>query len=515
MEKIKQWLGANYLYLLMWTAFSAVVYFLVFPQCSADFINYDSSYQYFLTQHSMTEIFRLLPEDYSPPLYAVTLKLFTMLFGSSLYVMRVFNLGAIIGMLGLAAFPVRRAFGARTSVICSVLFACSAINLVQLHEIRPTYYSLFFFTAVGIYAYLAFFGGRKSDCILLTVYSVISMYTHNVAMLGALAVYITLLAFALITKDKKKFRSFFISGAVCALIYIPWLTVVFRQFGNVMENYWSTRINFRIITEWMLKSPFNYGSSIWNTLLKTAFGVLLISLVLKFVDIRKIHGMKRLTDVVKAPSDKTAYSKAAFMLSCAVLPSVILILFSVLVYPLASDRYFHIFSGCILMVLAAATGTAGIKLAPCMLCAVCAANFMSDTIKLHNSLYNPERENIKQMMLDIGEAPVFLHYHEWTIGIMSYYFPDSLHLICDDTFTVLRTYDVFTTDITDIGSASDISGYTTEFYIMDAPNMLSEKKTSLELAEKEFATAEYSTIGCYTVPYSYLGGFELIKVELD
>ena len=41
----------------------------ILPPFNADIINYDSSYQYFLTKHSLSDIMKLLPEDYSPPLY--------------------------------------------------------------------------------------------------------------------------------------------------------------------------------------------------------------------------------------------------------------------------------------------------------------------------------------------------------------------------------------------------------------------------------------------------------------
>lgn len=62
----------------------------ILPPFNADIINYDSSYQYFLTKHSLSDIMKLLPEDYSPPLYTLLLKLLTYIFGSSLLAMRSF-----------------------------------------------------------------------------------------------------------------------------------------------------------------------------------------------------------------------------------------------------------------------------------------------------------------------------------------------------------------------------------------------------------------------------------------
>lgn len=51
----------------------------------------------------------------------------------------------------------------------------------------------------------------------------------------------------------------------------------------------------------------------------------------------------------------------------------------------------------------------------------------------------------------------FLHLHEWSLGIMMYYFPDAEHYVCDDTWCVLNTLDVFPTEVTDIGSIDNIN----------------------------------------------------------
>ena len=54
-------------------------------------ITYDSTYEYFLIRHPFNEMWTLIPEDYSPPLYSVILKLFAELFGYSLPVLRLFS----------------------------------------------------------------------------------------------------------------------------------------------------------------------------------------------------------------------------------------------------------------------------------------------------------------------------------------------------------------------------------------------------------------------------------------
>ena len=47
-------------------------------------VDYDSSYQYFLCQHSWKDMFDLLLKDYSPPLYAIVLKAYSLIIGTSI-----------------------------------------------------------------------------------------------------------------------------------------------------------------------------------------------------------------------------------------------------------------------------------------------------------------------------------------------------------------------------------------------------------------------------------------------
>ena len=60
-------------YIIIFIAAAALCVFRLLEPFNADIINADSSYQYFLTQKDFAEVLRLIPEDYSPPLYGVLL----------------------------------------------------------------------------------------------------------------------------------------------------------------------------------------------------------------------------------------------------------------------------------------------------------------------------------------------------------------------------------------------------------------------------------------------------------
>jgi len=441
-----------------------------------------------------------------------------MLFGNTLYVMRVFNLGAIIGMLGLAAFPVRRAFGVKASVFCSALFSCSSINLILLHEIRPTYWSIYMFTAVGIYAYLAFFGGKRSDIAVFTVYSVIAMHTHNVAMLGALAVYITMLLFALVQKDKKRFKCFFISGVICAVVYIPWLMVVFKQFGNVKDHFWISSLHtFDQLLHWTVLDPFDYPGGMLFTCTYILIAAFVCVWMLRHVRWNKLRAATKFSDVLVLAEDKQTYVKAAFLIVIYLLSIAILMLFNEIAYPIASQRYFSIFSGVLLIVVSVALANSNIRVLPYALILLFSLCFINDNVKLHQSI-NIDSLNAQDMidhLVSTEEEIVFLHGHEGTLGIMSYHFPQAKHLVCDDTFTVLNTYDVFTTDVQEIGDIRNISKYCTEFYVKNEDDVhVDELKLTTDLLDAAGIEYELTEIGSYYMPYAYEPHFELAKITL-
>ena len=106
---------------------------------------FDESYSVAIARHSFSEIWRLIPYDYSPPFYAIALKVFVVIFGNSLIVMRCFSIIAVIGMYFIAAFPVKRIFGRNSAIAALLITFFSPPIFYQIHEIRPTIFAMFFF----------------------------------------------------------------------------------------------------------------------------------------------------------------------------------------------------------------------------------------------------------------------------------------------------------------------------------------------------------------------------------
>ena len=88
-----------------------------------------------------------------------------------------------------------------------------------------------------------------------------------------------------------------------------------------------------------------------------------------------------------------------------------------------------------------------------------------------------KESDIDQIVTDINDQNpggniAFLHLHELTLGEMTYFFPNATHYVCDQTFTVLSTYDVFPSNIVNIGDISNISKYTDNVYTFSQMNIV-------------------------------------------
>ncbi len=479
----------------------------ILPPFNADIINYDSSYQYFLTKHSLSDIIKLIPEDYSPPLYTLILKLWTCIFGESLLAMRFLSILIIWGLIFLAAFPVRAAFGKRTSVICMLLYTFSYVNFILVPEIRPTVLAYFLTAAAATYMYLALFKGYRYAYICMTIFSVLAMYTHNVSMLAALSFYIISLAFTTISKQKKKTLYFFISGVVCAVCYCPWLIVVMKQYSNVQNHYWSnSEISSGLIVDWTYDVHFGYASGLATYLISV---LICISLLMFVYKIRKCKTFK---DIRQKLSPYR--SDFVSILYCGLMyigPVVALILFTYLVYPIIAVRYFYIISSLMVILLSVILG----KLLDLRLfLVVVLLFFVSFFINCSNVKNELDSSNFSQMIETIkengGDDIAFMHIHEWSLGIMMYYFPDAEHYVCDDTWCVLNTLDVFPTEVTDVGNVENIYKYQKKFFVFGDPF----PDSPYQMNDYFYSDDRYDMVylGRFTEPYTYKNTWSLYYV---
>ncbi len=513
MSEKKGFWAENRLYLIIWAAASLFLAVYLLPPFNADLINYDSAYQYWLTRNSLEKIWQLIPTDYSPPLYAILLKFWTMAFGETLAAMRAFALVPLCGMLFLAAFPIRRAFGGKASVLCTVFFSFSSVNFIIVPEIRPATLAYFLVTAAAIYSYLALFNDSRYAYVCFTVFSVLAMYTHNVGMLAALSFYICAFFTAL---ARRKFRcavKFVISGAISAVCYIPWLVVVIQQFSNVQDHYWSSGLSsVRQLYDWTI--GVNFAGFLSGVIIPAAAMIAIISALCSRRVREKLMQLRSLSDFRRAAAARfrEPAAKTVYVILMYVTPIIALLLFALLVHPIIVPRYFYIFCGTGLLMIAAGFSQLSGKAGIAVLSALTVVSFTISAVDLGREI---KASDFPEMLEYIREsAPeqdiAFLHAHEWTLGIMMYYFPEAKHYISDDTWCVLTTFDAFPAEVVNIGKYEDISEYESGVFLFEDTFVNESRTVSSVFTE----SGKYSVeeIGFYSEPYSMKQKWRLLYV---
>lgn len=519
MPEKKSWWEENRIYIVIWAAATVVTVLYLLPPFNADIINYDSAYQYWLTRNSLEKIWQLIPTDYSPPLYAILLKFWTMIFGESLAAMRAFALVPLCGMNFLAAFPIRRALGNRASVLCTIFFTISSVNLIIVPEIRPATLAYFFVTAAAIYSYIALFFDKKYAYICFTVFSVLAMYTHNVGMLAALAFYVSVFGVAMVQKKFRQAIKFVISGVISAVCYIPWLIVVLKQFDNVQNHYWSSDgFTLEEIYNWTIGANFDDGGFqiLGRVVIPVAAMIAIVSFLCVKENREKLSGVRSPSELCKVITGRFSepLAKTVYVILMYVTPIIALLIFSAVAHPVIVPRYFYIFCGTGIILVAAGFSQFSGKAGVAILSGLAAISFTLNAVKLGNELETTDFPEMIEYIRDSApeQEIAFIHAHEWTLGIMMYYFPEAKHYISDDTWCVLTTFDAFPTEVINVGKYEDIAEYESSVFLFEDTFVNEDRTISSVFVES--GKYDIEDIGFFSDPYTMKQTWRLLNVKV-
>ena len=500
-------------YILLFVVISVVGIIINLPYCAEEILSYDSSYQFGLTCHSWQEIWKLLPQDYSPPLYTIIIKIPCLIFGHSLKVMRFTNSLVIMGLVFFSLFPIRKSFGDLVGIACSVVFCCSSVNWRLFQEIRPTYFGYLFVTGAAVYAYCAFFENKKSYIVLHMLFTLFAMYTHNVAMLAVFGIYVVLLLFSIIQKNKKKIRIFLITGSICAIAYIPWLFVLFYQLKNVQTHYWKADYsNIGDINKYLFGSLIRttYMDIVCRTgslALTAVLPVYLFIIVIKKIKLKETLKEKSdIKNIIKSSVEKYGVDlerlvQDAFLVCLVVLPVLVFEIITRTIYPFVADRYYYMFTGISVLFLTVISFRIK-KVSIFVLIGVFSINSLTTHIQTYKRIAECKQSLAQYNMYrntDVTDL-YFFHTHEWTLGVMCYLYPNAHHYICEDSWVITNDLDVFNSNVVVLNDVSDILKDTNSI-IYFSPFFEDFEFSLTERLENQGITCDFSY--SHNIPFSY------------
>lgn len=416
-EKVTVWLRKHEAILLtiMFSLFAFLLYgSLSFHQN----LWYDEAYQLVLNRYSFQEIIYFVSKDFSPPLYALGLKLITNLFGDSLLVGRMFSLSFVIGMFFIAFYPIRRMFGNKTAIFFSSFLLFSSSCFFASIEVRT--YSLAMFSTLGatVYAIQLLKEEKIRYWVLYTLFGIASLYSHNYAILCIFILNIMVFIYSLI-KNRTLAWKFLLCQTLMFFAFLPWLGILFGQAKELSTSFWIEKPNIetfkslltfifvldkRIVYSLLLILGIGIGYTIWKDKHRIYDAILI--LLPCFLSV----GFFILWSFYKTPMFIPKY----------IVPTVGLIFLSIsIIY----GTYKNNWIGIVIVVL---------------MCIGSYQMYQQEYPKIDDSsIIEMERFFEKE------HDSYFIHSDESTIGLIEYYIKGTNHIVLDNMTWVVRVPELF------------------------------------------------------------------------
>jgi len=214
--------------------YSCMLIFLAFSNNS---IWLDEAFSLAKIQHSWGDLIYFCIIDVHPPFYYIVLKIGSLVFGSSIAVMRMVSVFPTILMVILVCIFLKKEFSDKAALI--FLLSCIASGTITRYaiEIRMYSWALFFVTMMAVTAWYFFKTGKKRWWAALLLCALGAAYTHYYAMIAAAIGYILLFLYALKFR-KERIVPMVVLGISGIVLYLPWLPILIRQFSIVSADYW-------------------------------------------------------------------------------------------------------------------------------------------------------------------------------------------------------------------------------------------------------------------------------------
>ncbi len=197
-----------------------------------------------MIENSFVDIVKHTATDVHPPLYYMILKVgvdFVKLFNPAVNVVIVAKIVSMLSAI-ITFFVSYLLFSKEFNKTIAAVFSVTFFALTCVTE---------FTTEIRMYGYASLFvllsfyfavkvireNGKTKHFILLTIFFVCSAYSHNYSLIASAFIVAYVVLYFLIC-NRKKFLKAFLFAVFMALLFVPWLIVLFKQIGTIHNNYW-------------------------------------------------------------------------------------------------------------------------------------------------------------------------------------------------------------------------------------------------------------------------------------
>lgn len=487
---------------------------------------FDESYTIGIVSKSFIDIWKIGSHDVHPVLYYWLLHIIYLIFGSNIYLYRVFSMIpiAILSILGYT--HIRKDFGEKVGLLFSFFTLFLPISTVYSGEIRMYTWAMLFVSIMAIYAYRIFEREKintneenkaketnkkeriidNKNWLIFGIFSLASAYTHYYGLATAGIINVILFIYLIIRSIKahkksrenklytKSLKRFTISAVLQIALYIPWVMYLITQFGQVAGGFWIRWIPFGKI--WLQIFTFQFTGDLENTILPLWLEILFSAMWVIYVIyavIRVKHSKKEKQQEnknKKNENEKVENSEGKNtpgLLAIGVYVAVILALFLIsLKVPILYARYLLNLTGIFFFFMAFFISKGGRKTVTIILSIITIIVSIMVNIKVSKMNYdesnNKPLEYVKQ---DLKEDDLLFFGNDASGFVISMQLIDNPNCFFDGgNWNVDEAYKAFGKDLKIIKNLDEIKDYEGRMWVIDSSDFNIYREIEEKYGEK-------------------------------
>ncbi|MCL2037405.1 glycosyltransferase family 39 protein [Candidatus Saccharibacteria bacterium] len=251
---MKKWFQSHEKLTIFLALFSAVVIYAGFNiwQSGRWSIWFDESFSAFMIRHNFAEIWHYTSLDVNSPLYYFLLKLWSMLFGHDVAMLRSFSILCGLGVIIVGFFLSRKLFGAKTAWFALPLLTLSPMLVRYGTEMRTYTLTTLLIFGATLALVIAAKKNQRKVWIIYGILAALAMWSHYYAALPLAAGFIWFMTtrWQKDIKVRANLLKVFDKNVKWALglafvLFLPWLGVMLWQVAVVQGmGFWIPPVSF-------------------------------------------------------------------------------------------------------------------------------------------------------------------------------------------------------------------------------------------------------------------------------
>lgn len=198
---------------------------------------FDEAYTLSLIRHNFSDLISIIKSDMHPPLYFISLKLFSEIFGYSVLATKIFSVIGYIATLLLGCTVIKKYFGSFASIIYMLAVGAIPMSLYFSGQQRSYSWCIFFVALCFIEALLFIENNKYNHCFIFVISALFAAYNHIYALL-AIGIIFAFVNIYILIKNRKLIKAIILSDILIIIGYLPWFLPLLFQTKAASGSFW-------------------------------------------------------------------------------------------------------------------------------------------------------------------------------------------------------------------------------------------------------------------------------------